>query len=66
LIHIDESEYSLERNVEDVRMAIQEFKDIGGIAIHNVQGYENKVTNIIEQLEAFLLPQLEKSMEDAD
>ena len=64
MIHINENEYSLERNVEDVRMAIQDFKDIGSIDMYNIQDYENKVNIIIEQLEGYLLPQLEVSIDE--
>jgi len=49
--------------VEDVRNEIENLKEIGGIDMYNVQDYENKVNNIIEQLEGFLLPQLEESID---
>lgn len=65
MILINESDYSLERNVEDVKSSIEDIHSIGTIDFDNIRAYETYIEDLLIQLESYLLPQLQKGIDES-
>lgn len=61
-IKIDESSYSLKRNIADTKEDMERVRDLGDLQLDNVQEYEQAVSNLIDNL-SYLLNQLDEGEE---